>query len=143
MKKLILVPALLFATLFANATTQKIYKPKVEKATIYLQGAQLFHSTDISVPAGMSNVIIEGVSPYLDQQSLQASGKGNFTIIDVFFNVKYPDETVIPTKKPINRYQKQFKAYADSISDVDFLIMANADKKINLILRKIYCSVID
>jgi len=129
MKKLILVPALLFATLFANATTEKIYKTNVEKATVYLQGAQLFHSTDISVPAGMSNVIIEGVSPYLDQQSLQASGKVNFTIIDVFFNVKYPDETAIPTKKPINKFLKQLKAYIDSISDVDFLIMANADKK--------------
>lgn len=136
MKKLILIPILLFSSLVSNAITEKIYKTKVEKATIYLQGAQLFHSTEISIPIGISNIAIEGVSPYLDQQSLQANGKGNFTILDVSFNIKYPNENIIPIKKTTNKFLKQLKSYEDSISDIDFFLMANSDKKTQFELEK-------
>jgi hypothetical protein len=136
MKKLILIPILLFSSLVSNAITEKIYKTKVEKATIYLHGAQLFHSTEISIPIGISNIAIEGVSPYLDQQSLQANGKGNFTILDVSFNVKYPNENIIPIKKTTNKFLKQLKLYEDSISDIDFFLLSNSDKKTQFELEK-------
>jgi len=129
MKKVIIIASLVLSIVTANANVEKTYKSKVEKATVYLQGAQLFHGADVSLPAGSSDVVIEGVSPSLDQQSLQASGKGNFTIIDVHFNVKYPEEVIETPKKTATKYLKLMKAYEDSLGEMDFLIMANADKK--------------
>lgn len=108
---------------------EKNYKSKVEKATVYLQGAQLYHSVDAMIPQGSSNIIIEGVSPYLDQQSLQAAGKGTFTIVDISFNVKYPDETPIVTVPKVNKYLKQMNLFRDSIEDIDFSLSGITDRK--------------
>ena len=108
---------------------EKNYKSKVEKATVYLQGAQLYHSVDAMIPQGSSNIIIEGVSPYLDQQSLQAAGKGTFTIVDVSFNVKYPDETPVAAIPKVNKYLKQMNLFRDSIEDIDFSLSSITDRK--------------
>lgn len=108
---------------------EKNYKSKVEKATVYLQGAQLYHSVDAMIPQGSSNIIIEGVSPYLDQQSLQAAGKGTFTIVDVSFNVKYPDETPVAAIPKVNKYLKQMNLFRDSIEDIDFSLSGITDRK--------------
>ena len=115
---------------------EKNYKSKVEKATVYLQGAQLYHSVDAMIPQGSSNIIIEGVSPYLDQQSLQAAGKGTFTIVDVSFNVKYPDETPIFTVPKVNKYLKQMNLFRDSIEDIDFSLSGITDRRTQFEIEK-------
>jgi uncharacterized protein (TIGR02231 family) len=115
---------------------EKNYKSKVEKATVYLQGAQLSHSVDAMIPQGSSNIIIEGVSPYLDQQSLQAAGKGTFTIVDVSFNVKYPDETPIVTVPKVNKYLKQMNLFRDSIEDIDFSLSGITDRRTQFEIEK-------
>ena len=115
---------------------EKNYKSKVEKATVYLQGAQLYHSVDAMIPQGSSNIIIEGVSPYLDQQSLQAAGKGTFTIVDVSFNVKYPDETPIVTVPKVNKYLKQMNLFRDSIEDIDFSLSGITDRRTQFEIEK-------
>ena len=46
----------------------------MQRATIFQQGALLTSTESVSVDAGTTNIIFENVSPYLQQNSLQAAG---------------------------------------------------------------------
>jgi len=102
------------------------FKAKVEKATVFLNGAQLFSSHDITLTQGISEVIFDGVSPLLQAPSLQASGKGNFTIMEVKFDAVYP-EALAPSK-PSSKKLKALQLVNDSITEVQLQLDELADK---------------
>ena len=80
---------LFFNNLFAE--NEKIAKANVDKATIYLQGAQLSSKATFNLQQGYNQLVFDGVSPSLDMNSIQANGKGDFTIVDVQFVSKYKE----------------------------------------------------
>jgi hypothetical protein len=55
-----------------EAQNEKSVKTTVQRATIFQQGALLSSTEWVSVNAGTTNIIFENVSPYLQQNSLQA-----------------------------------------------------------------------
>ena len=83
--------ALILILLSTNAFADNIKttKASVDKATVYLSGAQLTCSSEFPALPGINQFVFEGVSPFLDQKSLQASAKGNIVIMDVKFETKY------------------------------------------------------
>ncbi len=93
---------------------------QAERATVFLNGAQLFHTKTVNLPAGNTDIVIEGISQSLDQNSIQAGGKGEFTILDVQYRLFYP-EPVQQTTLP-NDIQKKIKYLEDSILDIDFIL---------------------
>ena len=76
-------------TVMANVNEKKA-DHKIDKVTVFLKGAQVYETGNFNVAQGNSIVLFEGVSPYVDQNSLQARGTGDFTILDVRFEVIYP-----------------------------------------------------
>ncbi len=54
---------------------------KVEKATVFLSGAQVYRSAKVSLKAGKNVYVLGGLSPFLNQQTLQVKGTGDFTIL--------------------------------------------------------------
>ncbi|MBL4862548.1 MAG: DUF4140 domain-containing protein [Crocinitomicaceae bacterium] len=90
MKNLIgLICILLFAT-NADAGDEKIIKSSISKVTVYSQGAQIFRKSTYSVSKGVTEVIIEGVSPRIDPKSLQVKATGNVIILDSKYSIFYP-----------------------------------------------------
>lgn len=114
----------LLLTIKVNAANT--FKAKVEKATVYLNGAQLFSSHDVVLNQGISDVIFEGVSPLLQAPSLQASGKGNFTIMEVKFDAVYPE--ALAAVKPSTKKLKALQLVGDSITEVQLQLDEIADK---------------
>ena len=109
-----------FASAFAlvcQAQTTRTYASRVKRATVYLQGAQLYYSEDVSIPAGTSELVFEGISPQLDQSTLFSSGRGNFMILETRFDAKYPEE-VKPKAKQGGKYQKQMEVVSDSLFEL-------------------------
>jgi uncharacterized protein (TIGR02231 family) len=104
----------------ANAQNIKSVKTKVDKATVYFSGASLYHTEDFGLTAGINELVFEGVAPHLDQNSIQASGKGNFVIMDVKYAVKYNEEP--KNLKPSSKNLKVIKLTSDSIVDLGFTI---------------------
>lgn len=107
----------LTSTIIYGQKELKVTMP-VEKATVYLSGAQLFHSKSIALPAGQSDIIVEGISNNLDPASLQAGGTGSFTILDVQYRLYYP-EPVVQSTLPDN-IQKRITRVQDSITEFDY-----------------------
>lgn len=109
-----------------NLKAANTFKAKVEKATVYLNGAQLFSSHDVVLTQGVNEIIFEGVSPVLQAPSLQASGKGNFTIMEVKFDAIYPES--VATIKPSAKKLKALQLVGDSITEVQLQLDEITDK---------------
>ena len=114
-----LILSLISTGLFAQNKEVEV-KSKIENVTVYLNSAQVFRKGSFSISPGTYELIFSGVSPQINDQSLQANGTGNFTILDVKHRIKYPDaklpeENVIPPK-----IIKDIKTLQDSLAKLQF-----------------------
>ena len=120
MRKLFCSVVMVFTFIYA-ATAQQILtcKATVDKATVYLTGATLTSTADFNLKQGINELVFENISSGLNTQSLQASGKGNFVIMDVRCNVKMNEQ---PTVKPDTKFDKIINQLNDSITEMEFVI---------------------
>lgn len=118
------------------AASETILKSTVKKVTVFLNSAQIFRSADFSVGQGISELVIDGVSPYLNSKSIQVNGKGGFIILDVRFRVTQP-EYFEPKKSPLPpKIVKDIELLSDSLSFLLFDSENLADKKDILLTEK-------
>ncbi len=84
---------------------------QIKEITLFLSGAQVFETASGSIPAGESVLLVKGLSPYLDEKSIQLKGQGNFTIQAVnkrmdFLSEKEVGEKVAALEAQIEAIQK-------------------------------------
>ena len=75
MKKIFVFTFALLA-ICANLHAQKEFTAKIEKATVYLQGAALTHTAAASLKSGSYDIIINGLSPDIEVNSLKVTANG-------------------------------------------------------------------
>lgn len=102
----------------AIAQNKASIKAEIKQATVYLNRAQLTSTATTSIDAGKSEVLIASLPNGIDPQSIQVSGKGNFTILGVSFNQDYqqPHENSLERKKledSLSFYEFQLASYKD------------------------------
>jgi uncharacterized protein (TIGR02231 family) len=119
-----------------NSINEKNIKSKIESVTVFTQGAQIYRSSVITVNQGITTLVFEGLEATIDPKSIQASGTGNFIIMDVQQNIKYPEPVTNanPEKNPKNL--KQIKLLQDSLVMIDFDIEDINDKQAALNIEK-------
>ncbi|MFC5626388.1 DUF4139 domain-containing protein [Algoriphagus winogradskyi] len=88
--------ALLFSLLTILAYSQEIketsFKSEIQEVTVFLSGAQVFETSSGQISAGESFILIKGLSPYVDEKSIQVKGMGDFTIQAVNKRLDYLSE---------------------------------------------------
>ena len=113
MKKPIFLWILIFC--WTQSFSQELKEVKltneIESVTLFLSGAQIFEKAGGSIPAGESILEVNGLSPYLDEKSIQVKGQGNFTIQAVnkrldFLSEKEVDEQIQALEKKFEEIQK-------------------------------------
>jgi peptidoglycan hydrolase CwlO-like protein len=117
----------------AQTISEKNLTSTIQEVTVFLQGAQVFEKASGSIPAGESVVVIKGLSPYINEQSLQVKGLGNFTIQAVnkrmdFLQEKDFSKEVEELNKQINTIlaqQEQDKARFEVLNEKSNLLQAN------------------
>lgn len=97
------------------ADTEKILRSKPEKITVYLQGAQVFRNSAVSLPQGESTVIFEGLEKNIDPQSIQASGLGNYVITETQYLLHYPELQKLKVSGNV-KFTKTLKILNDSLT---------------------------
>ncbi len=110
-----LIPALFFVMLL-NAQPLKTINARIQKVTVYMQGAQLFYSENVPIAAGTSEVVFENVSPYLIESSLQASSKGG-VVMEVKHLMRYQQKVVVT-----RQYDKEIENVLDSMEEINYKI---------------------
>ena len=93
----------LFAVLIAIVITasplegqEKYLESPISHVTVFRQGAQLTGDLPVSVKAGTWDYVAGGLSPYIDPNSIQVRGEGDFMIMGVSHRNNYlanPAET--------------------------------------------------
>lgn len=96
------------------AQSPKTYTSKLQKVTVYLQGAHLYYNENVTLQPGNNELIFENISPYINASSLQASSKGA-VVMEVKHQVKYK-EKVVATRK----YDKEIDNVLDSLEDIAY-----------------------
>ncbi|MBN7809618.1 mucoidy inhibitor MuiA family protein [Algoriphagus sp. H41] len=110
MKTAIIALACLFFSglVLAQDLTETTFTSSIQEVTLFLSGAQVFEKAQGSIPAGESLILIKGLSPYLDEKSIQAKGSGNFTIQAVNKRLDFLSEKEVNTK--VKALEDQIKA---------------------------------
>jgi uncharacterized protein (TIGR02231 family) len=90
MKKLILTSVFLsMAFTITLAENEKEIKGTISHVTVYPDRAQVNQEAGFDIPAGKTIIRLKGLSPYIDAQSIQAKGFGDFTILSVNLQNNY------------------------------------------------------
>ena len=91
MKKilLLLVPAFLFAE------NVKPKPSKIERVTVYLEGASIERTATVMVIPGANELLFNNLSPDIEESSIQISGLEKASILALKFNIDYLDKKVL------------------------------------------------
>lgn len=138
MNKLIGIISIMFAFNSAFATEKETIKSTITEVTVYAQGAQVYRKASYTVKPGVTEVIIEGICPTIDPNSLQVKATGNVILLDSKYSLFYPKpEEVnlegIPLKvrKDIDLLEDSIRMLVFDIQDIqDEIDVLNAAKNI-------------
>ena len=94
MKKLSLATLFTLFTFlaFSQEIKESTFKSAIQEVTVFLSGAQVFETSSGQISAGESFILIKGLSPYVDEKSIQVKGMGDFTIQAVNKRLDYLSE---------------------------------------------------
>lgn len=135
-KKIVLFSTVFLLCISGILANEKKVDSKITHVTVFPNSAQVTRSGSFSIQPGMSQIIFENVSPYLNQSGIQAKGKGNFTILDVKFRTKQP-EIVLPTSNELPpKIINEIELLRDSIVFLNFDLTKVQDNIYSLELEK-------
>lgn len=101
MKNLLLLYFLLPLSLFA--TSEKPTTSKIEKVTVYLEGASIERTSSINLLPGENIFVFNNLSPDIDENTIKISGLGKASILSLVFNIDYIE------KKEVSEEYKALK----------------------------------
>ncbi|MFM7466335.1 MAG: DUF4139 domain-containing protein [Crocinitomicaceae bacterium] len=120
------------------AGDKEIVKSSLSDVTIYAQGAQLHHKANFNYKVGVTEIIVEGISPYIDAKSIQVKATGAVVILDSKYTLYYPqvvqateDGIPLKIKKDISLLKDSLRTIGYEIQEIeDELSVLNATKSI-------------
>ncbi|MCK9612966.1 MAG: DUF4139 domain-containing protein [Bacteroidales bacterium] len=90
MKKLIIFLLVICNAMLFKANSQpKTIKSKIKEVTVFFNGAQITQAGDINLQEGQSTILFEGLTQYINAQSIQVKGEGKFDILSVTHHINY------------------------------------------------------
>lgn len=128
MKKIISLLSIVLFSINAQATEEEIVKSTISKVTVYSQGAQIYRTAQYSIGKGVTEVIIEGVSPYIDANSLQVNATGSVIILDSKYSTFYPSPNSTPLEGLPLKIRNSIRFLEDSLRTINFEIQEFQDE---------------
>ncbi|MBU3660177.1 MAG: DUF4139 domain-containing protein [Flavobacteriales bacterium] len=138
MNKIVILAFLLGSIFQAQAGEKEIVKATLNEVTVYSQGAQLHHRANYTVKTGVTEIIVEGISSYIDAKSIQVKAVGNVVILDSRYSLYYPqpgpvseDGIPLKIKKDIALLEDSLRNMAYDIQEIqDEIDVLNVTKSI-------------
>jgi uncharacterized protein (TIGR02231 family) len=138
MKKSLLFVCLILGTSWLNATEKEIVKSSLAEVTVFAQGAQLHHKASYTIKPGVTEIILEGLSAYIDAKSIQVKATGNLVILDTKYSLYYPqpinatpDAIPYKIKRDIQLLEDSLRNLGYDMQEItDEIIVLNATKSI-------------
>ncbi len=138
MKKITLIIAFLSLILCVKAQVTDIdVTPKVTAVTVYMNGAQITHTSDVTLNKGDYNIVFAGISPDIDNKSIQVTANNEVKISSVtyitdFIESKTVSKSVQKLKDSLKLLTKKLLSIENQLNVFDNekeLIIKNNDLK--------------
>ncbi|MFA7273562.1 MAG: mucoidy inhibitor MuiA family protein [Crocinitomicaceae bacterium] len=107
---------------------EEIVKSNITEVTVYAQGAQVRRKALYSIKSGITQVIIEGICPTIDPNSLQVLASGNVVIVDAKYSLFYPKPAPENLEGLPLKVKKEIKILEDSLKRIGFEIQQIQDE---------------
>ena len=120
MKKIIGIGVVMACMFPARALDKEIVKSTISEVTVYAQGAQIFLKANYSLKPGITEIIIEGISPFIDAKSLQVKATGNSIILDSKYSVFYPKPVEVSLEGLPLKIRRDIQLLEDSIKFIGY-----------------------
>lgn len=123
---LILILSLCSITLAGNDPIES----KLNSVTVYAQGAQMHHKASFSYTKGINEIILEGISPFIDARSIQVSarGSGEIIILDSKYTTFYPETPKSTKDAAMIKLEKSILLLQDSLQNMDYDLRETNDE---------------
>lgn len=133
MKKNFFAILFLMAWGICAANDRQIVKAETDRVTVFLNRAQIFSHVQSQVSPELTEILIEQLPTNIDPQSIQVSGKGNFTIMSVKHSLSYTEpqknlKEVALLQDSIDKYQFRadlLKSEKEVLQKEEQLLLAN------------------
>jgi len=128
MKKCILLLTIFFTSISVNAIEENIVKSKVTEVTVYAKGVQLFQKANYAIKSGSSEIIIEGISSFIDPNSIQVSATGDVIILDSKHTIFYPKPEPVTKEGIPLKIKRDIQLLEDSLRMIGYDIQEIQDE---------------
>lgn len=135
MKKFIIsaVPIILLLSNLA-AQPEKEIKAEMKHVTVFPDRAQINHESSVALPQGKTVFKLSSLSPYIDPQSVQVKGFGDFTILSVNHQNNYLQN--LEESSEIKNLRSQLEALLLKVEDEKTAITILKEKEAFLIANR-------
>lgn len=107
---------------------EKDLQMDIDQVTVYRSGAEVERSTNVSLPAGITELRIRSLSPSIDPKSiLVKTANENVTLISVTHELDFANQKKVLAE--ISKIQKETEAIKDSIANTNSLLEVYASEK--------------
>ena len=95
----------------------------IKSVRVFFQNAQISRSAIINIPNGVSKLEVNGLSPFINENSIKASINGEITILSVNHQLDFT------AAKSINSIEHQLIQLNDSIAYQKMLLGVNVEEE--------------
>ncbi len=97
-----------------NTTAQVPISSKIEKVTVFVSGAQITRTAPVELKAGTTQLVLSGLSPDINPQSISAGFNNDVTILSVTQSIDYLNQQA--KTEEITKLQSQRKLLQDKVT---------------------------
>ena len=84
----------------------------IDKVTVYNQGAQVNRSANVNLKEGENIIVFERLSPVLDENSIQFSGQGEYSVLALNYEIRYDENQ---NKEEIAKMNEDLKSLSQEV----------------------------
>ncbi|MBC2845148.1 DUF4139 domain-containing protein [Winogradskyella flava] len=103
---------------------------KITNVTVYLDGAEINRMANIDLKSGTTEFIFNGLSPHIEESSIQISGLKDATILSINYGINYLSKQ--KQTDSITNLRQQLKSLDDSIQ-TEYDLVSGYNEEIDLI----------
>lgn len=97
----LLLALILFNVSYGTTITDKpenTISSEISEVTVYLSGAQITRKASLTIQEGTTTAVFEGLSPFIDENSIQISGLEDASILSIKYGLNYLNKPKYPEK---------------------------------------------
>ncbi len=134
MKKIIIITVAIFTFFSARSEEKKVIESKTKEVTVFLNRAEVTREASVKLNPGSNQFVFEGLSRFVDQNTIQVSGQGNFVIMSVSYELNYMKTKA--ENKEIKRMQDSVELLKDQLEEQQGILRVYTEEESLILSNK-------